>query len=197
MSSTRAGVVAVWARLELSVIAMMVLGVALSARPLLSAEGGVAEALRRTVDAFAAFMMGELLCMPVAAWFDESRRWRRIRPLVAAAGVAGAVAGLAASSPAARALGWALAGAGAEAAQAWIAGGAVRSPLLRRPRELLAISSTCVVALALGIGYYVLASGPPAGIRTVVACCVGQATVVVLTALHTLYPPDPAALPRG
>ncbi|HEY6006347.1 MAG TPA: hypothetical protein VIV57_25935 [Anaeromyxobacter sp.] len=188
-----------WARLEISAVGMMAVGMVLCALPLLriSASDALEDALAATGNAFAAFILGELLCVPFASWFGEKRSRGLARPLGAALGLVSALAGVSASSAAARVAWYALAGVGAETAQAWIMGNAVRSPLLRRGPELLALLATCAVVLALELGLYLVASGPPQGIRTVVVCCAGQATVILLAVLYALYPPPPSTLPLG
>ena len=190
---------ALWARLEISAVAMMAVGMALCALPLLEAPAPEAleGALAATANAFAAFILGELLAVPFASWFGEKRSRRLARPVGAAIGLVSTLAGVTASSAAARVAWYALAGAGAETANAWIMGNAVTSPLLRRGRELLALLATCAVVLALELGLYVAASGPPQGLRTVLVCCAGQATVVLLAVLYALYPPAPSPLPLG
>lgn len=194
---SHAGVIALWARLEISAVAMMAVGLVLSARPLLevSAPQALDDALAATGNAFAAFLMGELLCMPFAAWFGETRSRRIARPICAALGLVATVAGMSARSAAARAAWYALAGVGAEAAHAWIMGNAPRSPLLRRGLELTVLVATCAAVLALAIGLYAAASGPPQGIRTFALCCAGQAAVIVLVVLYALYPPTPSTYP--
>jgi hypothetical protein len=185
-------VLALWARVEISTIAAMAIAVVLCARPLLQAPGEALEdVLAATGNAFAAFIIAELVCMPFATWFGEARSRAFAWPVVAL-GLVSTMAAIDATSAAVRALCYGLAGAGAEAARAWIAGSAVRSPLLRRGPELLAIAATCAAALALVVGLYVAASGPPQGIRTLVVCCAGQATVIVLAVLHALHPPSPS-----
>lgn len=197
--SPHAGVVALWARLEVSAVGMMGVGMLLSARPLLeaSAPGALEDALAATGNAFAAFIFGELLCVPFAAWFGEKRSCRLARPICAALGLVATVAGMGARSAAARAVWYGLAGVGAEAAHAWIMGSAAKSPLLRRGPELLALLVTCAAVLVFELGLYVAASGPPQGIRTVTACLAGQATVIVLAVLYVLYPPSPSTYPIG
>lgn len=191
-----AGVLAPWARLEVSAVAMMAIGLVLCARPLLDASQPEAldDALAATGNAFAAFLMGELLCMPFAAWFGEKRSRRIARPICAALGLVATVAGMSARSAAARAAWYALAGVGAEAAHAWAMGNAPRSPLLRPGIELLVLVATCAAVLALALGLYA-ASGPPEGFRTFAVCCAGQAAVIVLVVLYALYPPTPSSYP--
>lgn len=194
-----ARVSSLWARLEISAAGMMAVGMVLCSLPLLriTAPEALEDALAATGNAFAAFILGELLCVPFASWFGEKRSRGLARPLGAALGLVSALAGVGASSAAARVAWYALAGFGAETAHAWIMGGAVRSPLLRRGPELAALLATCAVLLAVELGLYVVASGPPQGIRTVVVCCAGQATVVILAVLYALYPPSPSPLPLG
>ena len=186
-----------WARLEVSVVAMMAVGMVLSARPLLAAPAPEAleDALAATGNAFAAFIIGELLCVPFAAWFGETGSRRIVRPIGAALGLVATIAGMSARSAAARAAWYALAGVGAEAAQAWIMGNAPRSPLLRRGPELAVLVATCAAVLALEIGLYAAASGPAQGLRTFAVCCAGQAAVIVLAVLYALYPPAPSTFP--
>lgn len=195
--SPQPGALALWARLEVSAIAMMAVGMVLSARPLLgaSAPEAVEDALAATGNAFAAFILGELLCVPFAAWFGEKRSRRIVRPIGAALGLVATVAGIGAQSAAARAAWYVLAGVGAEAAQAWIMGNAPRSPLLRRGPELIVLVATCAAVLALEIGLYAAASGPAQGIRTLAVCCAGQAAVIVIAVLYALYPPSPSSYP--
>jgi hypothetical protein len=188
-----------WARLEFSAVGMMAVGMVLCALPLLriSAPEALDDALAATGNAFAAFILGELLCVPFASWFGEKRSRALARPLGAALGLVSALAGVGASSAAARAAWYALAGVGAETAHAWVMGSAVRSPLLRRGPELVALLATCAAVLGLELGLYLAASGPPQGIRTVIVCCAGQATVILLAVLYALYPPPPSPLPLG
>jgi hypothetical protein len=188
-----------WARLEVSAVGMMAVGMVLCALPLLriSAPEALDDALAATGNAFAAFILGELLCVPFASWFGEKRSRALALPLGAALGLVSALAGVGASSAAARAAWYALAGVGAETAHAWVMGSAVRSPLLRRGPELVALLATCAAVLALELGLYLAASGPPQGIRTVIVCCAGQATVILLAVLYALYPPPPSPLPLG
>jgi hypothetical protein len=186
-----------WVRLEVSVVGMMALGMVLCSLPLLeaSAPGSLDDALAATGNAFAAFILGELLCVPFASWFGEKRSRALARPVGAAVGLVSVLAGVGASGAVARVAWYALAGFGAETAHAWIMGNAVRSPLLRRGPELLGLLASCAAALAVEVGLYVAASGPPQGIRTFVACCAGQAAVILLAVLYALYPPSPSTLP--
>lgn len=195
--STHPGVLALWARLEVSAIAMMAVGMVLSARPLLgaSAPEAVEDALAATGNAFAAFILGELLCVPLAAWFGEKRSRGIVRPIGAALGLVATIAGMSAQSAAARAVWYALAGVGAEAAQAWIMGNAPTSSLLRRGPELIVLVATCAAVLAVEIGLYAAAAGPAQGLRTFAVCCAGQAVVIVLAVLYALYPPSPSTFP--
>ncbi|HUL59458.1 MAG TPA: hypothetical protein VLU43_09300 [Anaeromyxobacteraceae bacterium] len=192
-------VLALWTRLELSAVATMVVGVAFCAGPLLgvSPHGTAEDGLAATGNAFAAFLFGELVCMPFGAWFGEGRKRAIVRPAGAALVLVSAIAATGARSAEARATWYWLAGVGTEATRAWIAGNAVKSPLLRRGPELLALATTCTAVLALGVGLFALTSLPPPGLRTLACCCAGQEAVVVLAVLQTLYPPSPSRLPLG
>jgi hypothetical protein len=194
--SARTRVLAAWARLELSAVLSMVIAFVLSARPLLEVStAGLRGALVTTADVFGAFFLGELVGMPVAAQLRGVRTWRLVRPLVAAAGLACALAGIVVESPGARAACYGLAGLGAEAVATWIMDEPVRSPLLRRRTELLVLAATCAVVLALAAGIFLVAAGPPQGAWVLALCGAGQAAVVLFTAVHTLYPPQPSELP--
>lgn len=194
-----AGVLPLWARLEISAVAAMALGVALCAVPLLAAAAPAAleDALAATANAFAAFIIAELLCLPLATWLGEKRSRRIVRPAGVALGLLATVAGMSARTAAARAAWYALAGVGAETARAWIMDAALRSPLLRRGAELLVLGATCLAVLGIALGAYLAASGPAQGLRTLLVCSAGQATVVVLAVAYTLWPPVPSRFPTG
>jgi len=187
---------AVWARLELSVVFSMVLAFLLSARPLLDVSTlGLPGALAATANVFAAFMLGELVGMPLAAWFREARSWRLVRPLVAAIGLGCAIAGIVVTGPGARAACYGVAGIGAEVVATWIMDEPARSPLLRRRTELLVLAATCAVLLASGALLLLLAAGPLQGAWALALCGAGQAAVVLITVVYTLYPPGPSTFP--
>ena len=193
---TRSPALAVWARLELSVVLSMVLAFVLSARPLLEVSTmGLPAALAMTAKVFAAFMLGELVGMPLTAWFREARSWRLIRPLVAAMGLGCAIAGIVVSSPGTRAACYGIAGVGAEVVATWIMDEPARSPLLRRRTELLVLAATCAVVLVSGTGLLLVAAGPLSGVWALALCGAGQAAVVLITVVYTLYPPPPSAFP--
>jgi hypothetical protein len=194
--STRSPLLAVWARLELSVVLSMVLAFVLSARPLVEVSTtGLPAALATTGKVFAAFMLGELVGMPLTAWFREARGWRLVRPLLAAMGLGCAIAGIVVTGPAARAACYGIAGMGAEVVATWIMDEPARSPLLRRRTELLVLAATCAVVLVSGTGLLVVAAGPLTGLWPLALCGAGQAAVVLITVVYTLYPPPPSSFP--
>jgi MFS family permease len=194
-----AGALALWARLEVSAVAAMALAVVLCAAPLLEAAAPAAleDALPATANAFAAFVIAELVCLPLATWLGEKRSRRLVRPLGVVLGLLATVGGMSAGTAATRAAWYALAGVGAELARAWIMDAALRSPLLRRGAELLVLGATCLAVLGLALGAYVAASGPAQDLRTLLVCSAGQATVVFLAVAYTLWPPAPSSFPTG
>ncbi|HEU4386020.1 MAG TPA: hypothetical protein VFR85_21225 [Anaeromyxobacteraceae bacterium] len=185
-----------WARLEISTVAMMAIGAVLCGWPLLEASTPAAldDALAATGNAFAAFVIGELLCVPFATLIGEKRCRRLVRPAAAGLGLVCTLAGMSARSAAARTAWYTLAGLGAAAAHAWITGNAVESPLLRRGPVFLAILATCAVVLALELGLYLLAAGPQRGIGIVVACGAAQGAVIVAAGLNRVDPPTAGVL---
>jgi len=195
-ATSRSPVLALWARLELSVVLWMVLAIVLSARPLLEVStAGLKVALSTTATSFGAFMLGELVGMSAAAWLRGTRRGRVVGPIAAVVGLASAVAGLVVASPGAWAACYALAGAGAEVVAASTMGDAVTSPLLRRSTELVVLAATCAAVVAVALGIYLAASAPPQGIWTFALCGAGQAAVVLITVLYALYPPRESEAP--
>jgi hypothetical protein len=189
-ATSRSPVLALWARLELSVVLWMVLAIVLSARPLLEVStAGLQRALSTTATVFGAFMLGELVGMSAAAWLRGTRSGRVVRPIAAVIGLASAIVGMFVASTTAGVACYALAGAGAEVVAASTMRDAVTSPLLRRSTELVALTATCAAVVAVGAGIYFLASGPPQGIWTFVVCGAGQVAVVLITVLYALYPP--------
>jgi MFS family permease len=193
---SRSPVLAVWARLELSAIVWMVLGVLLSARPLLEVStAGLQGALATTANVFSAFILGELVGMPVAAWLRGAPGGRVVRPVAAVVGIACAVAGIVAVSPGARAVCYGLAGAGAEVVASSLMTDSVKSPLLRRSTELVVLAATCAAVVGLGAGLFLAASGPPQVLWALALCGAGQATVVLITVTYTLYPPPRSEFP--
>lgn len=192
-----AEVLTLWARLALSAGAVMAVGTVLCALPLLEAPTPPAleDAVAATGNAFSAFIIAELLCLPFGTWFGERRSRRLARPIAVALGLLATIAGMSARSAAVRTIWYALAGIGAETARAWIMGGAVRSPLLPRRPELLVLATTCLAVVALALVLYVAAEGPAQGLHTLLVCSAGQATVIVLAVVYTLWPPAPSSFP--
>jgi len=195
-ATARSPVLAIWTRLELSVVLWMVLAILLSARPLLEVStAGLQRALSTTATVFGAFMIGELVGMSAAVWLRGTPSGRIVRPIAAAVGLASAIAGMFVASTGAGVACYALAGAGAEVVAASTMGDAVTSPLLRRTTELVVLAATCSAVVVVGALIYLLASGPPQGIWTLVVCGAGQVAVVLITVFYALYPPRESDAP--
>ncbi len=188
-----------WVELVAGVVAMMVIGSALWAWPLLRAGPGpeLGAALAAIENAFAAFILAETLFVPFEGWLgDRHGRW-----LLVAAGVAlvavGAWAGSRATGVRTQ-VGWyVLGGVGS----GLVYGGTVAKVLKRfTDRKALCIGVTagaCLAVAALALGALAVAMEMPAGGALALGVLgAGQAAVVLVAALFILDPKAGAPPPE-
>jgi hypothetical protein len=188
-----------WVRLEAAAVAFMVVAVGLCAFPLHRAPADLLQdALAVTANAFAAFVIGEVLGIAICAGLREGRLARVAFASGAVLGAASTVAALQVDSAGARAAWYALTGLAAVTVFARTVGSAVEARAVRRGPCLLATgATTCVAVAALELGARVAAAGPAEEIRALVLCGAAQGAVLVTAALFILYPPPPTTLAVG
>lgn len=180
-----------WLELLAGVVAMMVIGSALYAWPLLRAGPGpgLRASLAAVENAFAAFILAETLFVPFEGWLgDRHGRWLLVTA-GAALVAAGAYAGSRAGGVRAQ-VGWyVLGGIGS----GLIYGGTVAKVLKRfTDRKALCIGVTagaCLAVAALALGALAVALEiPSGGAVTLAVLGAGQAVVVLVAALFILDP---------
>ncbi len=179
-----------WVQLVGGVVSMMAIAGVLYVWPLLRSAPGtsLAESLAVTENAFAAFIIGETVFVPLEAWLgDRFPRWLLVGAGAVLVGF-GALAGAGAGSVRAQVAWSALGGIGA----GFVYGGTVAKALKRfTDRKALCVGVTaaaCAGVLALGF-LAIVALSSPGAMAVLIVLGAGQAAVILIATLFILEPP--------